>query len=110
MSHLFLAESNAEDMRVTAGKGYSVGFQGLEWEFIVINEPIPNAFVLPGGKVVVYTGLLRLLSNEDELAGVLAHEVAHVVARHAVRLPFFSLPPSPPRGIYLLKCLGGPGT
>ena len=40
--------------------------------------------MVPGGKVVVYTGLLNLLDSDDELAAVLAHEAAHVVARHAV--------------------------
>ncbi len=39
---------------------------------------------VPGGKVVVYTGLLKILEQDDELAAVLAHEVAHVLARHAV--------------------------
>lgn len=50
------------------------------------SSPEANAFVVPGGKVVVYTGLLKLLSSDDELAAVLAHEAAHVVARHAVRV------------------------
>ena len=42
-----------------------------------------NAMIAPGGKCVVFTGLLRLLSSEKELAAVLAHECAHVVARHS---------------------------
>jgi predicted Zn-dependent protease len=54
----------------------------IGWEFAVIRSPVPNAFVVPGGKVVVFTGLIDLLSNEDELAAVLAHESAHVLARH----------------------------
>lgn len=58
--------------------------QGLEWEFAVINEPTVNAFVVPGGKVVFYTGLLRLLETKDEIAAILGHEAAHVVARHTV--------------------------
>lgn len=52
---------------------------------VVIDSPEPNAAALPGGKFVVYTGILRLLDNEDELAAVIAHEVGHVVARHHVR-------------------------
>ncbi len=59
--------------------------QGLDWEFAVVKNPVPNAFVVPGGKVVVFSGLLDLLSSEDELAAVLAHETAHVLARHHVR-------------------------
>jgi hypothetical protein len=70
-----------------AGDGVGGGAQDhmkdLHWEFAVIKSPEVNAFVVPGGKVVVYTGLLRLVTSEDELAAVLAHEVAHVVARHA---------------------------
>lgn len=64
--------------------------QSLDWEFAVINEKDNvNAFVVPGGKVVVYSGLLlNLIKSDDELAAVLAHEVAHVVARHTVGLPF----------------------
>ena len=60
--------------------------QNLEWEFAVIDEPdTPNAFVTPGGKVVVFTGLLQLLQmHDDEIAAVLGHEVAHVLARHIV--------------------------
>lgn len=61
--------------------------QGLKWEFAVINDEQVNAFVVPGGKVVVYTGLLRLLQGravETQLAAVLGHEIAHVVARHSV--------------------------
>ena len=56
--------------------------------FSVINEPDNvNAFVAPGGKVVFYTGLLQLLQSQDEIAAVMGHEAAHVVARHTVR-PF----------------------
>ncbi|KAH7619735.1 putative Mitochondrial metalloendopeptidase OMA1 [Nannochloris sp. 'desiccata'] len=65
-----------------AGGGYHSHMQGLDWEFAVIHSPEVNAFVVPGGKVVVYTGLLRLLTTEDELAAVIAHEAGHVVARH----------------------------
>eukprot|EP00882_Tetradesmus_deserticola_P005145 GHRQ01005419.1.p1 GENE.GHRQ01005419.1~~GHRQ01005419.1.p1 ORF type:complete len:344 (+),score=114.63 GHRQ01005419.1:338-1369(+) len=65
-----------------AGGGYYKHMQNLDWEFAVINSPDVNAFVAPGGKVVVFSGLLRLVGSEDELAAVLAHEVGHVLARH----------------------------
>ena len=52
-------------------------------EFIVIADDSPNAFVLPGTKVAVHTGLLQLTSSDDELAAVLGHEMGHVVAGHA---------------------------
>eukprot|EP00887_Chlorella_sp_A99_P005887 scaffold1.g5887.t1 len=76
-------------LAATAAKGAGGGFhqhlqqKGWSWEFAVIRSKQVNAFVVPGGKVVVYTGLLQLIRNEDELASVLAHETAHVVARHA---------------------------
>ncbi len=64
---------------------------------MVIDEPgNVNAFVMPGGKVVVYTGLLRLLRKEDEIAAVLGHEVAHVLARHIVSGLTSSDPLMPP--------------
>jgi predicted Zn-dependent protease len=65
------------------GGGFTQQMKGMNWEFAVIKSPDVNAFVVPGGKVVVYTGLLDIVSSEDELAAVLAHEVAHILARHA---------------------------
>jgi metalloendopeptidase OMA1, mitochondrial len=55
----------------------------FEWEFAVIESRQINAFCMPGGKVGVFTGLLELIENDDQLAAVISHEVAHVVARHA---------------------------
>ena len=55
----------------------------FNWEFHVIDEPNQiNAFALPGGKVFVYTGMLRLADTDAELATVMAHEIAHVLTRH----------------------------
>jgi predicted Zn-dependent protease len=56
----------------------------LPWRFGVLDDPTANAFSLPGGFVYVTRGLLAYLDSEAELAVVLAHEVAHVTARHAV--------------------------
>ena len=53
----------------------------LDWEFIVIDEPVLNAWALPGGKVAVYRKMLDNL-NDQQLAAVLGHEVAHAVLRH----------------------------
>ncbi|RMD61060.1 MAG: hypothetical protein D6826_10945 [Alphaproteobacteria bacterium] len=55
----------------------------LKFTFTVLNSPIVNAFALPGGYVYVTRGLLALAGDEAELAGVLAHEIGHVTARHA---------------------------
>jgi len=53
-----------------------------QWEFHVIDSPQVNAFCLPGGKIFVYTGLFKVVKNENDLAIVLGHEVAHAIARH----------------------------
>lgn len=52
------------------------------WETALFVDNEPNAFALPGGKVGVYSGILTVARDSDQLAGVLAHEIAHVVARH----------------------------
>ncbi|MBU2709579.1 M48 family metalloprotease [Zooshikella harenae] len=57
----------------------------LPYQFKVIDSPEVNAFALPGGYIYVYRGLLAYLNSEAELAAVLAHEVAHVTARHSVQ-------------------------
>ena len=54
----------------------------LNFTFTVLNSPLVNAFAIPGGFVYVTRGLLALADNEAELAGVMAHEIGHVVARH----------------------------
>ena len=54
----------------------------FEWEFNVVDDPTVNAFCMPGGKVVVYTGILPITKNEDGLAVVMGHEVAHALAHH----------------------------
>lgn len=53
------------------------------WDYAVFTDAAPNAFVLPSGKIGVTTALLALVQNDDQLATVIGHEVAHVVARHA---------------------------
>ena len=54
----------------------------FEWEFNVLEDKQVNAFCLPGGKVVVYSGLLHVVQNDDQLAAVLGHETAHALAHH----------------------------
>ncbi len=56
---------------------------GFAWEFNVVDDPnTVNAFCMPGGKVVVYTGILKVTQNEDALAVVMGHEIAHALAKH----------------------------
>jgi predicted Zn-dependent protease len=52
------------------------------WEFTVFENDEPNAFALQGGKVGVHTGLFKVAENDDQLAAVIGHEVAHAIARH----------------------------
>jgi predicted Zn-dependent protease len=53
-----------------------------DYTFTLLNSEVPNAFALPGGYVYITRGLLALAENEAEMAGVLAHEIGHVTARH----------------------------
>jgi predicted Zn-dependent protease len=55
----------------------------FEWEFNVLRDKRVNAFCLPGGKVAVFTGLLDIVQNDDQLATVMSHEIAHALAHHA---------------------------
>lgn len=55
---------------------------GYAWEFNLVNDPAVNAWCMPGGKVVVYSGLLPVAKNEDGLAVVMGHEIAHAIANH----------------------------
>ena len=59
--------------------------QDVTYQFHVVDMPEPNAFALPGGYVYVSRGLLALVNSEDELAGVVGHEIGHVAARHSVQ-------------------------
>ena len=57
-------------------------FEGYQWEFNLVEDKAVNAFAMPGGKVVVCTGLLAVAQDDAELAVVMGHEIAHVFARH----------------------------
>jgi len=57
----------------------------LPYEFVVLNNSVPNAWSLPGGKIAIYRGLLLELNSEAELAAVLAHEIVHSAARHGAQ-------------------------
>lgn len=56
--------------------------KNFKWEFNLVKNKAKNAFCLPGGKVVVYSGILNVAKNDDQLATVISHEIAHALARH----------------------------
>ena len=57
----------------------------FDWEYILIeNKKVRNAWCLPGGKIAVYTGILDVTKNENGLAAVMGHEIAHAVAKHSI--------------------------
>lgn len=63
-------------------EGLSKKIAGFQWEFNVVEDAVVNAWCMPGGKVVVYTGLLPVTQTDEGLATVMGHEIAHAVARH----------------------------
>lgn len=64
--------------RITSASGLNEN-----WEYVVIDSDTENAWVLPGGKVAFYRGILETMADDDEVATVMGHEVAHVAGRHA---------------------------
>jgi predicted Zn-dependent protease len=57
----------------------------FQWEYILINnDKIKNAWCMPGGKIAVYTGILKVTKNEHGLAAVMGHEIAHALAKHSI--------------------------
>ena len=62
--------------------GFDSYVQYFKWEFNLVDNEVPNAWCMPGGKVVIYTGILPLTQDETGLAVVMGHEIAHAVARH----------------------------
>lgn len=79
--------------------------RGFEFEVHVLDSPEMNAFAMPGGQMAIYTGLLKEASGPEEVMGVLAHEVQHVVCRHGMRSIYGGL-----RWQLLAFVLAGDGT
>jgi predicted Zn-dependent protease len=73
---------NAAVNRVGRAIASVASMPDARWEFHVIDKNVPNAFCLPGGIIYVYSGLFRYARNDDQLAAVIGHEVAHALARH----------------------------
>jgi predicted Zn-dependent protease len=77
------AAAKARVLRVGSRIVQAAGLTDRPWEYVVFQNDQANAFVLPGGKVGVNTGLLKVVQNDDQLAAVLGHEVGHTTAQHA---------------------------
>jgi predicted Zn-dependent protease len=74
---------NAQLQRVGQRISAVSGLTNVQWEFVVFDKDDKNAFVLPGGKVGFYRGLMQIAQNDDQIAAVMGHEVGHVQGRHA---------------------------
>lgn len=72
----------AATQQYLASKGQQSLISGYQWQFNLVNNAQANAWCMPGGKVVVYSGIMPLVQNETGLATVVGHEIAHAVARH----------------------------
>jgi predicted Zn-dependent protease len=79
------ARANARLQSVGPKIAVAAGRPNDPWEFVVFDSKEKNAWVLPGGKVGFYKGLMDFCDNDDQVAAVLGHEVGHVIARHAAR-------------------------
>lgn len=62
--------------------GYAARLEGFKWEYHLVQDKQVNAWCMPGGKIVVYSGILPYSQNEAGLATVLAHEISHAIAQH----------------------------
>jgi len=71
-----------EFFKTYEGGRYNKQIASYSWAFNTVEDPTVNAWCMPGGKVVVYTGLLPVTQNEAALAVVMGHEIAHAVAKH----------------------------
>ena len=65
-----------------AKEGLSKELEGYKWEYNLVDSKDVNAWCMPGGKIVVYTGILPITQNEAALAAVMGHEIAHALAKH----------------------------
>ncbi|MDR2543602.1 MAG: M48 family metallopeptidase [Treponema sp.] len=68
--------------KLLVSQGFSNYFRDYEWEFLLVKDNSINAWVMPGGKIVFYTGILPITQNEDGLAVVMGHEIAHAILNH----------------------------
>ncbi len=81
---------------------------GGNWEIVVFQDDTLNAFALPGNKIGVHSGLIRLVDNQDQLAAVIGHEIGHVIARHSNER--LSQKTAVNQGVALIQAISAPQT
>lgn len=89
-SQAAMVTSVGQKIRAAAEKylnanGYQGYLDGYQWEYKLVQDPAVNAWCMPGGKIVVYTGILPITKDEAGLATVLGHEVAHALVNHGAQ-------------------------
>lgn len=89
-AELYGSYDNPAELRRIAEIGYRVaqesGYDDFPFSFFLVDIPVPNAFALPGGHVFLTRGMLDLGPDDDMLAGLLGHEIAHVVKQHGMKM------------------------
>ena len=68
--------------RYLNANGHAEYLEGYAWEYNLVNDSTVNAWAMPGGKIVFYTGILPIAANESGVAAIMGHEVAHALANH----------------------------
>ncbi len=81
---------------------------GGDWEVVVFEDESLNAFALPGNKIGVHTGMIKLVDNQDQLAAVIGHEIGHVMARHSNER--MSQETAVKQGVALIQAVSAPET
>ncbi len=71
------------DLAAARGVKPSIQWDAFDWDVSVIQSDQANAFCLPGGKIAVYTGIIPIAQNQDALAAIMGHEIAHALLRHS---------------------------
>ena len=71
------------DLAAARGVKPSIPWDAFDWDVSVIQSDQANAFCLPGGKIAVYTGIIPIAQNQDALAAIMGHEIAHALLRHS---------------------------
>jgi predicted Zn-dependent protease len=83
-----------------------VSDQPGKWEVVVFEDKSLNAFALPGNKIGIYTGMLELVDNQNQLAAVIGHEVGHVLAKHSNERASQEMAVS--QGMAIIQAIGSP--